>query len=225
MFGRVAHRYDLLNHLLSFGTDVLWRRKAVRLIAPTEGERNLDLCSGTGDLALEVHRQSRGKNFGIAADFTFEMLAIGKRKFQKKGASIREATADGLRLPFRSEVFDTVSVGFGVRNFENLEQGLAEIWRVLRPGGRLLVLEFAPGPRGPFSLFIRRYLDSVLPRIGAFISGDGYAYRYLPDSVGQWPEPEALAARLEKAGFLKPGFTILTFGIAAIHVARKGDRA
>ena len=226
MFARIAPRYDLLNGLLSGGTDASWRRTASRLLAPAPGERVLDLCSGTGDLALEIRRRSGGRARVTAADFTFEMLALGRRKFAAARAPIPESAADGLRLPFPAEVFDAVSAAFGVRNFEDHRAGFREVCRVLKPGGRFVVLEFTPGPTGPLAPLVSAYCRTVLPRLGALVSRDGGAYAYLPESMGRWPAPEALAADLSDCGFSRVSFHRLTFGLAAVHVAtkQKGDR-
>jgi demethylmenaquinone methyltransferase/2-methoxy-6-polyprenyl-1,4-benzoquinol methylase len=222
MFSRIAPRYDLLNRLLSGGTDVAWRNEAARLLAPGPGETVLDLCSGTGDLALALRRRSHGGARVVAADFTVGMLALGRRKFLRKGAPIAEAAADGMRLPFPDAVFDGAAAAFGVRNFEDLDLGLRELYRVLRPGGRLVVLEFTPEPRGPLAPLVRFHVRHVVPLLGKSISGDGTAYQYLPDSVGRWPAPDALADRLRASGFASVDVRLLAFGIAAAHVARKG---
>ncbi|MFN7988214.1 MAG: bifunctional demethylmenaquinone methyltransferase/2-methoxy-6-polyprenyl-1,4-benzoquinol methylase UbiE [Thermoanaerobaculia bacterium] len=222
MFSRIAPRYDLLNRLLSGGTDVAWRNEAARLLAPGPGETVLDLCSGTGDLALALRRRGRGAARVVAADFTFEMLALGREKFRRKGAPIPEAGADGMRLPFPDAAFDGAAAAFGVRNFEDLDRGLRELFRVLRPGGRLVVLEFTPEPKGPLAPFVRMHVKHVVPLLGRLVSRDGSAYQYLPDSVGRWPAPDALAERMRAAGFATVDVRLLAFGIAAAHVARKG---
>lgn len=223
MFGRVAHRYDLLNRLLSGGSDILWRRKAIRLLGPKPGERNLDLCSGTGDVALEVFRRSKGRTAGVAADFTLEMLALGRRKISKAHAGIPEVNADALALPFRDSTFDTATVAFGVRNFEDFERGIREIHRVLKPAGRLAILEFIPESNSILGPGIRLYTRSVLPRVGALVSGDDHAYQYLPDSVAQWPAPDRLGQWLERLGFARVRFEVLIFGMAAVHIAERGE--
>jgi len=222
MFSRIAPRYDLLNRLLSGGTDVAWRAEAARLLAPGPGETILDLCSGTGDLALALRRRSRGAARVVAADFTFEMLALGQGKFRRKGAPIAEAGADGMRLPFADGTFDGAAAAFGVRNFEDLHRGLRELCRVLKPGGRLVVLEFTPEPKGPLAPFVRFHVKRLVPLLGRLVSRDASAYQYLPDSVGRWPAPDALAERMRAAGFASVDVRLLAFGIAAAHVARKG---
>ncbi len=222
MFSRIAPRYDLLNRLLSGGTDVAWRNEAARLLAPLPGEVHLDLCSGTGDLALAVAKRSAGRARVVAADFTFEMLALGQEKFRRRGAPLPLAGADGLRLPFPDGSFDGATAAFGVRNFEDLDCGLRELCRVLKPRGRLVVLEFTPEPTGPFAPLVRFHLRRVVPLLGRLVSRDGFAYQYLPDSVGRWPGPAALAERMRAAGFASVEVHLLAFGVAAAHVARKG---
>ena len=222
MFSRIAPRYDLLNRLLSGGTDVAWRNRAARLLSPHQGELHLDLCSGTGDLALAVERRSGGRARVVAADFTFEMLAIGRDKFRRRGARIPEAGADGLRLPFPDGTFDGATAAFGVRNFEDLDRGLREVCRVLKPGGRLVVLEFTPEPSGVLAPLVRFHVRTLVPLLGRLVSRDASAYQYLPDSVGRWPSPAALADRMHAAGFASVEIHLLAFGIAAAHVARKG---
>lgn len=222
MFAGIAPRYDFLNHLLSGGSDVRWRKRAARVLAIRPGERLLDLCSGTGDLALELRRTSGGAARVIAADFTLEMLALGRAKFRSHSAPIPETAADGLRLPFPSGSFDAAAAAFGVRNFEDLGQGLREVRRVLKPDGRLLILEFAPEPVGPLRPLVVFYLRHVLPLLGGLISGAGTAYRYLPESMGRWPNPSELAAKLREEGFSSVEVHPLSFGVAVIHLARKG---
>lgn len=224
MFSRIAPRYDLLNRTLSGGRDVAWRRAAAAWLDPGPGERILDLGSGTGDLALTILARSAGAAKVVAADFTFEMLALSRAKRRARGAALAEAGADGMRLPFASGSFAGATAAFSVRNFESLDAGLREAHRVLAPGGRFLVLEFAPLPRGPLAPAALFYIRRVVPAIGRLLSPDARAYRYLPDSVASWPAPEGLAARLKDAGFASVEWRTLTFGIAALHLARKGER-
>lgn len=224
MFGRIAPRYDLLNRTLSGGLDVSWRRGAASALAPRAGERILDVGSGTGDLSLAVLARSGGSARVVAADFTFEMLALSRRKRRVREARLAETGADGLRLPFPDATFSGATAAFSIRNFESLDAGLREVCRVLAPNGRFVILEFAPVPKGPLAPAILFYVRRVVPAIGRLLSPDGGgAYRYLPDSVGSWPAPDALSARLRSAGFSSVDWKPLSFGIAALHVARKGE--
>lgn len=197
MFDAIAPRYDLLNHLLSMNLDHGWRRKAARAaLFPGTVNRVLDLCCGTGDLAIELARQSPVvRVFG--GDFSLAMLARATRKAQR----IPFAAADALHLPYRDGVFDAVTMAFGLRNLADRAQGLRELARVLRPGGRAVILEFVPPGRGLVGAAFRFYLHHVLPRIGRVISGDASAYTYLPQSMEKFPPPEALRAEFEAAGF------------------------
>ncbi|HEV8268145.1 MAG TPA: ubiquinone/menaquinone biosynthesis methyltransferase [Thermoanaerobaculia bacterium] len=221
MFGRIAPRYDLLNHLLSAGQDIWWRARAAKRLDPKPGERILDLGSGTGDLAVALSRRGRGARI-TAADFTFEMLAIGKGKVGAAPSPIVQAQADAMKLPFSPASFDAAAAAFSVRNFEGLEAGLREVWRILKPGGRFLILEFAPEPVGIMKPFILAYCRLVLPVVGRLVSGEQGAYTYLPDSVRRWPAPKALAETLQRSGFAKVDVVPLSFGVAVMHLARKG---
>ncbi len=216
MFDRISPRYDLLNHLLSLNTDVLWRRRAAALC---EGARRvLDVCSGTGDLALEIHRR-RGAEV-VGTDFSQPMLRLARDKSARRRADrrVRFQAADTLRLPFRDASFDACTVAFGIRNVADPARGLAEMTRVVRPGGRVIILEFSlpsnPLLRAPYVF----YFDRLLPRIGRLIARDGgEAYRYLPDSVSRWPRPEELKASMEYAGLHQVAYERLSGGIAAVH--------
>jgi demethylmenaquinone methyltransferase/2-methoxy-6-polyprenyl-1,4-benzoquinol methylase len=211
MFARIAPRYDALNHILSFNTDRRWRRRAVAALG--DGPRRvLDLATGTGDLGLELRRA--GKRV-VGADFCLDMLARARRK---GGGEL--AAADAMALPFSDGVFDAVTIAFGVRNFADLSRGLAEIRRVLRPGGTLLILEFSR-PTGAASAAYRLYSDRFLPWIGGLLSGARDAYAYLNRSTREWPGPEELAAVLGRAGFGRVAAFPLTFGVAAIHRGEK----
>ena len=228
MFGAIAPRYDLLNHLLSGGLDVLWRRAAARALLadlgepPGRGWRVLDLCAGTLDMACAVadRREFRGK--AVAADFALPMLRRGRRKLGgRRARRVAPVCADGLGLPFPDAAFDAVTVAFGVRNLEDLAGGLAEVLRVLGPGGRLAVLEFSRPANAVFRGLYRIYNRSVLPAVGGAISGHPEAYRYLPDTVAAWPDAPALARRIREAGFADVRFRTLTGGIVALHEARR----
>jgi demethylmenaquinone methyltransferase/2-methoxy-6-polyprenyl-1,4-benzoquinol methylase len=216
MFARIAPTYDLLNHLLSARRDVAWRRAAAGQLDP-DARRILDLCAGTGDLALEIARQ-RPSAFVTAGDFCFEMLVRGK----SKGLSARTtlAACDGLRLPFADATFDAVTAAFGVRNFEDLGRGLAEMRRVVRPGGQLVVLEFFRGEsawrQAPFNL----YFKHVLPAVGRLVSHDAEAYAYLPRSVGRFVTRREFLALLDRTGWTAPRARDLTLGIATLVEAR-----
>ena len=221
MFDRIAPRYDLLNRLLSAGTDVRWRRRAVDFLELTPPLRVLDLCTGTADLLLEaVSRDPR--NTGLGVDLAQGMLARGVRKLERRGyaARARLVGGDGERLPVRSASFDAALVGFGIRNIGDPQRALVEVHRALRPGGRFVVLEFSM-PQGLLGRLYRTYFTVLLPRIGRLVSGDGSAYAYLPASVQAFPSPQAFAALMEQAGFASVRMQPLTFGIACLHRGEK----
>lgn len=223
MFGAIARTYDFLNRLLSLGFDVRWRRRAVREIALGRPGRILDLCGGTGDLTVAATR-AEPEAWVVCCDFAHPMLALAAPKFRRKGVADRCALVegDGLRLPFASETFDAVTVGFGVRNFADRGAGFREILRVLRPGGRLVILEFST-PTGPFfGPLYRLYLNGILPRIGDRTAGREGPYRYLARTIGEFPDPPALAGSLRESGFAAVGWTPLTGGVVCVHTAVKG---
>jgi len=218
MFDAVAPRYDFLNHLLSAGADVGWRRRAVRALALRPGERLLDLCAGTGDLGLEALEAEPGLRV-VGIDLARNMLLRGDAK--RGAAPYLFVQGDAERLPVPSGAFDAACVGFGIRNVASLDRALTETARALRPGGRFVILEFTT-PRAPWlrGLYLA-YFHHVLPRVGGWVSGRPEAYRYLPASVAEFPAPEALAERLRRAGFADVRWSILHGGIAALHVARR----
>jgi demethylmenaquinone methyltransferase / 2-methoxy-6-polyprenyl-1,4-benzoquinol methylase len=225
MFGRIAPRYDLLNHLLSLDIDKLWRRRVAKkfnVVLRDPGARVLDLCCGTGDLAFAFRRESPTGAEIIGSDFVPEMLVRARGKAAASGASVAFVEADALQLPFADASFDLVSCAFGFRNLANYERGLQEILRVLKPGGAVAILEFAEPPGRMLGALYRFYFRHVLPRLGGLISGNRSAYAYLPRSVSKFPSPEELQDRFERAGFVNVSFARWTGGIVTLHTARKG---
>lgn len=222
LFNRIAGRYDLLNHLLSSGFDILWRKKAVRLLGRSHPRRILDVATGTGDLALELVRLKPQGVVGV--DVAPEMLRIAARKAVRKNLgnllSFQEAPAE--QLPFPDKTFDAVTVSFGVRNFSSLEQGLSEMARVLRPGGEVVILEFSRPRVFPIRQLYGLYSRRVLPLIGGWISRHREAYEYLPNTIREFPDGEAFGTILRQAGFADLQITPLTFGIVTIYHARTG---
>ncbi len=226
MFDRIAPTYDLLNHLLSANVDVRWRREVVARLALTGRERVLDACCGTGDLALLLCEAGAGSVVGT--DFAPAMVARAREKALARGGraagpALAFEVADTTRLPFGDASFDLATVAFGVRNLEDLDAGLAELCRVLRPGGRLAVLEFSRPANPVFRALYHTYFMLVLPLVGNLVSGGAdNAYAYLPRSVLAFPGPEALAGRLRRAGFAEVHVVPLTLGIACLHLATRG---
>jgi len=221
MFDRIAPRYDLLNRLLSGGTDVRWRRRAVDFLELPTPYRLLDLCTGTGDLLIEaIGRDPR--NTGVGLDLSLGMLERGRAKLARGGYAGRAAlvSADGERLPVSHGRFDGALVAFGIRNVADPARAMREVRRALRPGGRFVVLEFSM-PGGVFGMAYRFYFRRVLPLVGGLVSGDGSAYGYLPASVERFPRAEAFARFMEEAGFVDVRWRSLTGGIACLH---RGER-
>lgn len=219
MFASIAPTYDLLNRTLSMGVDQAWRREAIRLALENKPGRILDIATGTADFAIGLKQAAPGAEV-IGSDFVPEMLEIGRKKVAARGLEIRLEQGDALKLPYPDRSFDTVTCSFGFRNFADYAQGLAEMWRVLKPGGRAVILEFPPPGRGLFGQLFRFYFQQVLPRIGGLVSGNREAYTYLPESTLAFPEPERLAQLMRATGF-RTRYKLLTFGIAAIHVGEK----
>ena len=214
MFARVAHRYDLANHLLSFNIDRLWRARTVRRVRPIlerSGARVLDICCGTGDLTLALARECRAPVFG--SDFCHPMLVAARGK---GAAGLFEA--DALRLPLRDASLDLVTVAFGFRNLANYGAGLAEMRRVLRPNGMAAILEFSEPPNPVFAALYHFYSRRILPLIGGALSGSRDAYTYLPESVRKFPSPEELADQMRRGGFEQVRYERFTGGIATLHL-------
>jgi demethylmenaquinone methyltransferase/2-methoxy-6-polyprenyl-1,4-benzoquinol methylase len=219
MFSQIAPRYDLLNRLLSAGVDQSWRRAAVREALKHSPKRVLDLACGTGDLTLLL-KKSAPEAEVVGGDFAPPMLELARAKAQKSGLQVRFQEADALNLNFPDEHFDAITIAFGFRNFADYERALAELYRVLRQGGRLCILEFPPPPKSGLGVLYRFYFTRVLPYVGGLISGNAAAYRYLPASVERFPAPEVLRGMMEKAGF-RVRYRLFTGGIAALHVGEK----
>ncbi|HEU4339601.1 MAG TPA: bifunctional demethylmenaquinone methyltransferase/2-methoxy-6-polyprenyl-1,4-benzoquinol methylase UbiE [Planctomycetota bacterium] len=220
MFDLISPRYDFLNHLLSLNVDVLWRRKAAEKCGP-HPKRVLDVCSGTGDLALELRR--RWNCDVTATDFAYQMLRRARAK-GRKDAGVRFQQADTVRLPFRDGAFDACAVAFGLRNVADTNAGIREMVRVVKPGGRVVILEFTTPPSRLLRSGYRFYFSRVLPAIGELIApARRGAYRYLPESVESWPTPDELTRALQRAGLKSAGYERLTFGIAAVHFGTKPD--
>ncbi|MDQ3010925.1 MAG: bifunctional demethylmenaquinone methyltransferase/2-methoxy-6-polyprenyl-1,4-benzoquinol methylase UbiE [Acidobacteriota bacterium] len=222
MFAEIAPSYDRLNHLLSINIDKVWRRFAVKKLRDVLDRPNaiaLDLCCGTGDLTLELERHARV----IGCDFCHPMLVIGNQKIAAQAAR-RAALAEGdaLQLPFADQSFDAVAIAFGLRNLQNVEGGLAEIFRVLKPGGRLAVLECSRPIIPVFRQLYEFYFHNILPRIGGLLSGSKGAYAYLPKSVRNFPDQKRLAAIMLSVGYANVNYHNLSGGIAALHL---GERA
>jgi demethylmenaquinone methyltransferase/2-methoxy-6-polyprenyl-1,4-benzoquinol methylase len=219
MFGRVAHRYDLANHLLSFNIDRLWRARTVaaaRAILERPGARSLDICCGTGDLLLALDRRSAAPVFG--SDFCHPMLVGARDKIAARGSRSALFEADALRLPLRDSSLDLITVAFGFRNLANYQAGLDEMRRLLRPGGMAAILEFSQPPNPAFRALYNFYSRRILPVIGGALSGSRDAYTYLPESVRKFPGPEELAEAMRRAGFATVRYRLMTGGIVALHI-------
>jgi demethylmenaquinone methyltransferase/2-methoxy-6-polyprenyl-1,4-benzoquinol methylase len=224
MFGEIAGKYDFLNHLLSLNIDRYWRWRTVRTVAPKSGDRILDVCTGTGDLALAYHKATNGEAEIVGADFCHEMLAIGHQKGMKARAGDRLTfiEADTQSLPFPSDRFNIVTVAFGLRNVADTDAGLAEMTRVCSPGGHVAVLEFSSPEWQPFKGIYSWYFRNVLPRIGQMLARNAEsAYSYLPESVGEFPQGEALAERMRRVGLTEVSYRPLTLGVATLYVGKK----
>ena len=225
MFSDIAGRYDLLNRVLTLGIDGRWRAQAVRAATEVEPERILDVATGTADLAIALKRAVPTAEV-IGVDFAEPMLERGREKVAGGGLELSLVQGDGQNLAFEDASFDVVTIVYGLRNFNDRDQGLREFYRVLKPGGRLVILEFPPPPKGLFGSLFRLYFLRILPVIAGAISGRRDAYVYLGQSVLNFPSPETLADMMRAAGFARVRFKLQTFGVSALHVGDKssGDK-
>ena len=223
MFNAIARRYDLLNHLLSGGVDIYWRRRALASVRGDAPQCVLDLATGTGDFALAAERLGARQVVGV--DMAIEMLRLGLDKVNQKRPpmSVGLLVSDAEGLPFKAETFDLVMGAFGVRNFGDIPTGLAEAYRVLKPGGEILVLDFCQPTAPLFRQLYRFYFHRVLPLVGGLISGERQAYAYLPRSVGDFPQGQAFVDLLDAVGFTDTGYTPMTLGISAVYQGVKGS--
>ncbi|MBB4661073.1 bifunctional demethylmenaquinone methyltransferase/2-methoxy-6-polyprenyl-1,4-benzoquinol methylase UbiE [Conexibacter arvalis] len=220
MFDRIARVYDRMNSVMTAGLHHRWRGRAVDLAAVAPGDRALDVACGTGDLSLELARRVGPSGAVVGCDFSEQMLVLAREKAAKQpdlGADLRFEWANALELPYEDGQFAAATVGFGARNFSDLEQGLREMRRVVRPGGKVVVLEITTPTRPPLSTFYRVWFDRIVPALGR-VAGDSDAYTYLPSSVRRFPGPQELAATLERAGLTRIRYVLTAGGIIATHV-------
>ncbi|SMD36430.1 demethylmenaquinone methyltransferase / 2-methoxy-6-polyprenyl-1,4-benzoquinol methylase [Reichenbachiella faecimaris] len=221
MFNNISKRYDFLNHFLSMGIDILWRKKAIRQLKSHQPKLILDIATGTGDLAIEALKLNPDKIIGV--DISEGMLDVGRKKMIELGVEdqIELRLGDSEQLLFEDNKFDAVIVAFGVRNFENLEKGLADMRRVLKDGGKLVVLEFSKPTKFPMKQLYGFYFKAILPLVGKVVSSDNAAYTYLPESVAEFPYGQQFLDILEKTGYKDTQCKSLTFGISSIYTASK----
>lgn len=221
MFDNISGNYDFLNHFLSLGIDIKWRKKAIRLLSPIAPKQILDVATGTGDFAIEALRLNPDKVVGV--DISEGMLEVGRAKMKdrKLDGKIELLYGDSENLPFEENKFDAVIVAFGVRNFENLETGLAEMLRVVKPRGKVVILEFSKPRKFPFKQLYNFYFKFVLPKIGRWISKDSSAYTYLPESVQAFPDGEGFVEILNRLGYKNTSCKSLTFGISSLYTGTK----
>jgi demethylmenaquinone methyltransferase/2-methoxy-6-polyprenyl-1,4-benzoquinol methylase len=221
MFDNISHKYDFLNHFLSLGIDIRWRKKAIKLLKEIQPKQILDIATGTGDFAIESLKLNPDHVTGV--DISEGMLSVGREKLKKRKLDdrITLTSGDSENLPFEDNKFDAIIVAFGVRNFENLEKGLSEMFRVLRPGGKVVVLEFSKPKSFPFKQLYNFYFKNILPTLGKTISKDNAAYTYLPESVKSFPDGKDFTSILDKLGFKDTVCKPLTLGISSIYTGIK----
>ncbi len=221
MFNNIAPKYDFLNHVLSMGIDILWRKKAVKILKKINPTNVLDIACGTGDFSIEDLNSGAKRVVGL--DISSGMVEVGIKKIKKTGleGKVELIVGDSEDMPFEDESFDGITVGFGVRNFQNLEKGLAEMHRVLSKKGQVIILEFSKPKKFPIKQLYFFYFKYILPKIGRLISKDATAYTYLPDSVNAFPDGEKFTKILEKVGFTNTKIIPCSFGIASIYVGTK----
>ena len=221
MFNNISGQYDFLNHFLSLGIDILWRKKAIKLLKADQPKLILDIATGTGDFAIEALALQPDKVIGV--DISEGMLEVGRKKLKRKKleGKIELQLGDSERLLFDDNKFDAIIVAFGVRNFENLEKGLSDMNRVLKPGGKAVILEFSKPKSFPFKQLYQFYFKWILPKIGSIISKDQSAYTYLPESVNEFPDGKRFLDILEKTGFTNNQCKSLTLGISSIYIGTK----
>ena len=221
MFDNISKRYDFLNHFLSLGIDKLWRRKAVRQLKDLRPKRILDLATGTGDFAIAALKLNPDEVVGV--DIYQGMLDMGIQKMKKRGHDkiVKMQLADSEKLPFEDASFDALTVGFGVRNYENLEKGLSDMLRILRPGGKAVILEFSKPKKFPIKQVFGFYSKRVIPFLGKLISKDKRAYAYLPESVEAFPEGTDFETIMTKLGYKEVNSILLSGGIATIYMGLK----
>lgn len=221
MFDNIAPKYDFLNHLLSMGIDITWRKKAIRIIGKRNPKTILDVATGTGDFALEAKSLKPERIVGI--DISEEMLNVGRKKIHNKGFDelIEMIKADSEALPFKDNTFDAITVGFGVRNFAHLEVGLGEMLRVLKPGGQVAIIEISQPQNFPVKQVYNIYFKHILPTVGKLVSKDARAYTYLPESVTHFAQGQEFVDILHKVGYKDATCTPLTLGTASLYIASK----
>jgi demethylmenaquinone methyltransferase / 2-methoxy-6-polyprenyl-1,4-benzoquinol methylase len=222
MFSDIAFRYDFLNKLLSFGVDRFWRREAVRVVVEAKPQRILDVATGTADLAISL-KQALPAAEVVGVDFAEPMLERGRKKVSELGLTLPLLQGDGLELAYPDNSFDLLTIAYGIRNFSDRQRGLEEFYRVLKPGGSVVVLEFPPPPQNLFGRLFRFYFLGISPYIAGLFSGRRDAYIYLGKSVLNFPSPTEFATMMQRAGFVRIRYKLQTFGVSALHLGEKLD--